>query len=49
MGGKNAVIVMDDADLQFAVEGIIWSAFGTAGNVVRHVAVLSFMKRSKRT
>ncbi len=31
MGGKNAVIVMDDANLQLAVEGIIWSAFGTAG------------------
>jgi len=31
MGGKNAVIVMDDADLGLAVEGILWSAFGTAG------------------
>src|SRR5699024_5093063 len=31
MGGKNAVIVMDDADLNLAVEGIIWSAFGTSG------------------
>ncbi|WP_010302779.1 aldehyde dehydrogenase family protein [Kurthia senegalensis] len=31
LGGKNAVIVMDDADLDLAVEGIIWSAFGTAG------------------
>ncbi|AYC28672.1 aldehyde dehydrogenase family protein [Paenisporosarcina cavernae] len=31
MGGKNAVIVMDDADLDLAVEGILWSAFGTAG------------------
>lgn len=31
MGGKNAVIVMEDADLQLAVEGIIWSAFGTSG------------------
>lgn len=31
MGGKNAVIVMDDADLDLAVDGIIWSAFGTAG------------------
>ncbi|MFJ8236567.1 aldehyde dehydrogenase family protein [Ureibacillus sp. NPDC094379] len=31
MGGKNAVIVMDDADLQLAAEGILWSAFGTAG------------------
>src|SRR5690625_4850531 len=31
MGGKNAVIVMEDADLNLAVEGIIWSAFGTSG------------------
>lgn len=31
MGGKNAVIVMDDADLTLAVEGILWSAFGTSG------------------
>ena len=31
MGGKNAVIVMDDADLELAVEGILWSAFGTSG------------------
>ncbi|MGG0670972.1 aldehyde dehydrogenase family protein [Lederbergia citrisecunda] len=31
MGGKNAVIVMDDADIDLAVEGILWSAFGTAG------------------
>jgi len=31
LGGKNAVIVMDDADLELAVDGIIWSAFGTAG------------------
>lgn len=31
MGGKNAVIVLDDADIDLAVEGIIWSAFGTAG------------------
>ncbi|MEI3597962.1 MULTISPECIES: aldehyde dehydrogenase family protein [unclassified Oceanobacillus] len=31
MGGKNAVIVMDDADLDLAVEGVVWSAFGTSG------------------
>ncbi|MEG0471257.1 MAG: aldehyde dehydrogenase family protein [Solibacillus sp.] len=31
MGGKNAVIVMDDANIELAVEGILWSAFGTAG------------------
>ena len=31
LGGKNAVMVMDDADLELAVEGILWSAFGTTG------------------
>ncbi|WP_277673867.1 aldehyde dehydrogenase family protein [Piscibacillus halophilus] len=31
MGGKNAVIVMDDANLDLAVQGIIWSAYGTSG------------------
>jgi alpha-ketoglutaric semialdehyde dehydrogenase len=31
LGGKNAIIVMDDADLDNAVEGILWSAFGTSG------------------
>src|SRR5699024_10037141 len=31
MGRKNAVIVMDDEDVELAVEGILWSAFGTSG------------------
>jgi len=31
MGGKNAIIVMDDANLDLAVEGAIWGAFGTTG------------------
>ena len=31
LGGKNAIIVMDDANLDLAVDGIIWSAFGTSG------------------
>ena len=31
MGGKNPVIVMDDADLDLAVDGVLWGAFGTAG------------------
>jgi aldehyde dehydrogenase (NAD+) len=31
MGGKNAIIVMDDADLELAVEGILWGGFGTTG------------------
>jgi alpha-ketoglutaric semialdehyde dehydrogenase len=31
LGGKNAIIVLEDADLDLAVEGILWSAFGTSG------------------
>ena len=31
LGGKNAVVVMRDADLDLAVDGILWSAFGTTG------------------
>ena len=31
LGGKNAIIVLDDADLDLAVDGILWSAFGTSG------------------
>ncbi|CAN5779634.1 aldehyde dehydrogenase family protein [soil metagenome] len=31
LGGKNAIVVMDDADLELAVDGIAWSAFGTTG------------------
>ncbi|MGB9181701.1 MAG: aldehyde dehydrogenase family protein [Pyrinomonadaceae bacterium] len=31
MGGKNAIIVMDDADVDLAVEGAVWGAFGTSG------------------
>ena len=31
MGGKNAQIVMGDANLDLAVEGVLWGAFGTTG------------------
>ena len=31
MGGKNVIIVMDDADVDLAVEGAVWGAFGTSG------------------
>ncbi len=31
MGGKNAQIVLDDADLELALEGALWGAFGTTG------------------
>ena len=31
LGGKNAIVVMDDADVELAVEGALWAAFGTSG------------------
>jgi aldehyde dehydrogenase (NAD+) len=31
MGGKNAILVMEDADLALATDAIVWSAFGTTG------------------
>jgi acyl-CoA reductase-like NAD-dependent aldehyde dehydrogenase len=31
MGGKNPIIVMDDANLDLALDGSVWSAFGTSG------------------
>src|SRR6266566_1263004 len=31
MGGKNAIIIMDDADIDNAIEGAVWGAFGTSG------------------
>jgi aldehyde dehydrogenase (NAD+) len=46
MGGKNAIIVLDDADIDLAIEGIVWSAFGTTGQrctacsrVIAHQAI----------
>ena len=31
MGGKNPMIVLQDADLDLAIEGLVWGAFGTTG------------------
>ena len=31
MGSKNVIIVMDDADLNLAIDGTLWGAFGTTG------------------
>jgi aldehyde dehydrogenase (NAD+) len=59
LGGKNAQIVMDDADLDLAVEGALWGAFGTAGQrctatsrIICHERVLSkfteaFLRRTE--
>src|SRR6266446_178516 len=52
LGGKNAIIVLDDADLDLAVEGIVWSAFGTSGQrctaasrVIAHEAVYDALQK----
>ena len=59
MGGKNAILVMDDAPLDLAIEGAIWGGFGTSGQrctaasrVIVHDAVLksftgAFVDRAK--
>lgn len=59
MGGKNGILVMDDADLKLAVHGAIWGGFGTTGQrctaasrVVLHKSIADdftelFVKRAK--
>ncbi|HEY7125412.1 MAG TPA: aldehyde dehydrogenase family protein [Ktedonobacterales bacterium] len=48
LGGKNAILIMDDANLEEAVAGVAWAAFGTTGQrctatsrVIIHRAVLN--------
>ncbi|UCD07105.1 MAG: aldehyde dehydrogenase family protein [Candidatus Aenigmatarchaeota archaeon] len=31
LGGKNGIIIMDDADLKLATDGVIWGGYGTTG------------------
>src|SRR5258707_12105358 len=31
MGGKNVILIMDDANLELAVDGCLWGGFGTTG------------------
>jgi acyl-CoA reductase-like NAD-dependent aldehyde dehydrogenase len=53
MGGKNAVIVLDDADLSLALDSVVWSAFGTSGQrctaasrvIVQHGVLEEFQTR----
>jgi aldehyde dehydrogenase (NAD+) len=56
LGGKNAIVVMADADLDLATDGILWSAFGTTGQrctaasrvVVERRAVDPLLERLER-
>ncbi|MEO8201106.1 MAG: aldehyde dehydrogenase family protein [Gemmatimonadota bacterium] len=45
MGGKNAMIVMDDADLDLALDGVLWGAFGTTGQRCTATSRLVLHKR----
>lgn len=52
LGGKNPIIVMDDADLKLAIDGVIWGAFGTTGQrctatsrVIVHEKILEVFKK----
>ncbi|MBS3117263.1 aldehyde dehydrogenase family protein [Candidatus Woesearchaeota archaeon] len=53
LGGKNPIIIMEDADLELAVEGVIWGGFGTTGQrctaasrvIVHHKVKKQFEKR----
>lgn len=59
MGGKNPIIIMDDADVDLAVDGAVWGGFGTTGQrctaasrVIVHKKVYKqfldgFVKRAK--
>ena len=44
LGGKNAQIVMEDADLDLAIEGALWGAFGTTGQRCTATSRLIVMK-----
>ncbi len=45
LGGKNAQIVMDDADLNLALDGVLWGAFGTTGQRCTATSRLILHKR----
>jgi acyl-CoA reductase-like NAD-dependent aldehyde dehydrogenase len=48
LGGKNPIIVMEDADLELAVEGILWGAFGTTGQRCTAASRVVASRRIKR-
>ena len=49
MGGKNAIIVMEDANLDLAVEGAIWGGFGTTGQRCTATSRIVVHKKVYRT
>ncbi len=48
MGGKNIIVVMDDANLDLAVEGAVWAGFGTTGQRCTAASRVAVQKRVYR-
>ncbi len=48
MGGKNIIMVMDDARLDLAVEGAVWGGFGTTGQRCTAASRVAVHKRVYR-
>ncbi|HLA77119.1 MAG TPA: aldehyde dehydrogenase family protein [Vicinamibacteria bacterium] len=48
MGGKNIIMVMDDADLELAVDGALWGGFGTTGQRCTAASRVAVHKRVYR-
>lgn len=48
LGGKNAIIIMDDADIDLALEGVIWGGFGTTGQRCTAASRVILHKRIKQ-
>jgi aldehyde dehydrogenase (NAD+) len=49
LGGKNSTIVFDDADLELVKEGLIWGAYGTAGQRCTSTSRLILSKKTAKT
>jgi aldehyde dehydrogenase (NAD+) len=48
MGGKNAIIVLDDADIDLVTDATLWAAFGTTGQRCTAASRLIVQKRLAR-
>ena len=48
MGGKNIIVVMDDANLDLALDGAIWGSFGTSGQRCTATSRIAVQKRVYR-
>ena len=47
LGSKNGIIIMDDANLDLALEGVIWGAFGTTGQRCTAASRVIIHKKAK--